>query len=163
MNIKMNTGTIVLFLLIFAGFNYFIKQRKIYAVYRVNRKKQSNKMTLPKYFGYVASMWSLIPALLVLLAIEIIDEPLLKSNITNYVQAENIEIGQDLDLYLNDIKNIKTDNIKDVDPIKLKVHEHYQNFETLISKAKTIIVISLAVLMTIFGFKKVTINTPARV
>lgn len=163
MNIKMNTGTIVLFLLIFAGFNYFIKQRKIYAVYRVNRKKQSNKMTLPKYFGYVASMWSLIPALLVLLVIEIIDEPLLKSNITNYVQAENIEIGQDLDLYLNDIKNIKTDNIKDVDPIKLKVHEHYQNFETLISKAKTIIVISLAVLMTIFGFKKVTINTPARV
>ena len=112
----MSIAAIIFILALLGAYSYFIKRQKVYALY----KKQSTntntiKHTLPKYFGYVAALWSLVPALLVLMVIQVIEEPLIKNSLGNYIQTENIVIGDSetdfdssFDLYLNEIKNIAT-------------------------------------------------------
>jgi len=166
----MSLAAIIFVLLLLAAYSYFIKRQKVYALYKKQSTSTTNaiKQTLPKYFGYVAALWSLVPALLVLMVIQIIDEPLVKKSLAGYIQAENIVIGEsdfddDFDLYLNEIKNLSGQDISEVEPNKAKVYQQFQHYQKISSNAKTIIVISLAILMTLFGLRKVKIDTPARV
>jgi phosphate transport system permease protein len=156
----MNIGAILFILLLLAAFNYFIKRQKVYTVYRA-REKSRVKLTLPKYFGYVSALWTLIPALIVLLTIEVFDDSLVKNSLMNYMQSENIHLEGNFNLYLNEIKNIT--DINSIEPTKAKVYQHYAHLQNIATNAKTVIVLALAVLMGVFGFKKVTIDTPARV
>lgn len=165
----MSIAAIIFVLLLLAAYSYFIKRQKVYALY----KKQSTgtntiKQTLPKYFGYVAALWSLIPALLVLMVIQIIDEPLVKKSLADYIQAENIVIGDadfsdDFDLYMNEIQNLSADEISDTETSKAKVYTQYQHLQKITSNATSIIVLSIAILMAVFGMRRVKIDTPARV
>ena len=165
----MSIAAIVFILFLLGGYSYFIQRQKVYALY----KKQSSstntiKHTLPKYFGYVAALWSLIPALLALMVIEIIDEPLIKNSLADYIKSENIVIGEanfdeDFDLYLNEIKNISADKISEVAPEKAKIYKQYEHLQNISSNATSLIVLSLAILMTVFGLRKINIDTPARV
>ena len=163
----MSITAIIFVLLLLAAYSYFIKRQKVYALYRTQSIKKSKiKQTLPKYFGYVAALWSLVPALLVLIVIQIIDEPLVKSSLADYIQSEKIVIGDaadDFDLYMNEIKNMSIDELESADPEKIKVFNQYQKFQSISNYAMTIIVLAMAILMTAFGMKKVKINTPARV
>jgi len=166
----MSLAAIIFVLLLLAAYSYFIKRQKVYALYKKQSTSTTNaiKQTLPKYFGYVAALWSLVPALLVLMVIQIIDEPLVKKSLAGYIQAENIVIGEsdfddDFDLYLNEIKNLSGQDISETEPNKAKVYQQFQHYQNISSNAKTIIVISLAILMTLFGLRKVKIDTPARV
>lgn len=163
----MSIAAVLFLLLVLASFSYFMGRQKVHAIHRDYRKQNSDnqfriKFTLPKYFGYVAALWSLVPALVVLLVIEIIDEPLIISNLTDYMQASNIKIDDNFDLYLNEIKNIDSTNLSEVDTAKLNVYEKYQHLNNITRQAKSLIVLALAILMTIFGLKKININTPAR-
>ena len=168
----MSIAAIIFVLLLLAAYSYFIKRQKVYAIY----KKQSTstntiKHTLPKYFGYVAALWSLVPALLVLIVIQIIDEPLVKKSLTDYIQSESIvigdanagELGDNFDLYMNEIKNMSDDELDTVEPAKKKVYLHYQYLQKISANATLLIVFSIALLMAVFGMKKVKIDTPARV
>ncbi|MFK8012584.1 MAG: phosphate ABC transporter permease subunit PstC [Marinicellaceae bacterium] len=167
----MSIAAIIFVLALLGAYSYFIKRQKVYALY----KKQSTntntiKHTLPKYFGYVAALWSLVPALLVLLVIQIIDEPLIKKSLAGYIQTENIVIGDtdtdfdsNFDLYLNEIKNLAAQDATSLDPGKAKVFAQYQQLQKISSNATWIIVLSLAILMTVFGLRAIKIDTPARV
>lgn len=163
----MSITAVLFLLLVLAAFSYFMGRQKVYAIHRDYRQQNNDKQTrikftLPKYFGYVAALWSLVPALVILLAIEIIDEPLVISSLTDYMQASDIVIDDNFDLYFNEIKNMDVNNLTDVDPAKLTVYEKYQYLNKLTVQAKYLIVLTLAILMTIFGLKKININTPAR-
>jgi len=116
---------------------------------------------LPKYFGYVSALWTLIPALIVLLTIEIFDDSLVQNSLMKYMQSENIQLEGNFNLYLNEIKNIT--DISSIEPTKAKVYQHYAHLQNITTNAKTVVVLALAVLMGVFGFKKVTIDTPARI
>ncbi len=165
----MSIAAIIFVLLLLAAYSYFIKRQKVYALYKKQRTSTKTiKHTLPKYFGYVAALWSLIPALLVLMVIQIIDEPLMNKSLSNYIHAENIVIGDtgfddDFDLYMNEIKNLTADEIADVEPTKAKVYEQYQYLQKITTNATSIIVLSIAIIMAVFGMKKVKIDTPTRV
>jgi len=163
----MSITAVLFLLLVLAAFSYFMGRQKVYAIHR-NYRQQKNKdstrikLTLPKYFGYVTALWSLVPALLVLFVIEIINEPLIISNLTDYMQASNMTIDNNFDLYLNEIKNIDGSNLTDIDPAKVKVYEKYQHLNNIALQARSLVVLTLAILMTILGLKKININTPAR-
>jgi len=165
----MSIAAVLFLLLALATFSYFMGRQKVYAIYSVQRGQQQKdnsqsriKFTLPKYFGYVAALWSLLPALLVLLVIEIIDEPMIKNSLIEYMQVANINVDDNFDLYLNEIKNIDINNASAVEPAKLKVYQQYEKLNNIADNAKTLIVLSIAILMTIFGVKKINIKTPAR-
>ncbi len=169
----MKFSLLLLFLALLAAFSYFTGRQKVYAIYRQKRQKQKQdaiakaKFTLPKYFGYVAALWSLVPALLVLVVIEVVDEPIIQSQLTTYMQQAHIPIEKNFDLYLNEIKTMQaTENISQhlstADTAKIKVFEKYQKLNSIASMAKSVVVLSLAILMTILGLKRLNTTMPAR-
>jgi len=162
------TLSAILFLLLLLGiFSFFMGRQKVHLIYRTSKQSHAHssavKSTLPKYFGYVAAMWSLVPALLVLFVVEMVDEPIIKNELTEYMHQSDINVEKNFDLYLNEIKNMDGNHLQDVEPAKLKVYEKFTQLNHLAENAKTVIVLALAILLTVFGLKKIDINSPARI
>jgi phosphate transport system permease protein len=162
------TLSAILFLLLLLGvLSFFMGRQKVHLIYRKAREDNTQssgiKSTLPKYFGYVAAMWSLVPALLVLFVVEIIDEPIITHQLTAYMHQSNINVEHNFDLYLNEIQNIDANALDTVEPAKLKVYKKYNQLNAVAQKAKTVIVLALAILLTLFGLRKINIDSPARI
>jgi phosphate transport system permease protein len=164
----MGISALIFLLIILAAFSYFTGRQKVYAIYQKQRQATGTavnsrlKLTLPKYFGYVAALWSLIPALLVLLVIEIVDEPVIKHYLTDYMHLSKINVEQNFDLYFNEIKNIDIKHIADIEPAKVQVFNKYQSLNNIAKHTKSLIVLALAILMTILALRKINIAIPAR-
>ncbi|WP_395374112.1 phosphate ABC transporter permease subunit PstC [Marinicella sp. W31] len=159
----MSISALIFLLLILAGFTYFIGRQKIYTQYQQTALPQGKRiLTLPKYFGYVAALWSLLPALIVLIVIELVHEPLVNQQVSSYMSANGIETAGDFDLYLNGIKNIDTSQLDSVEPSQLAVFEKYTSLNNIANTARSLIVLAIALLMAIFALKKIKIDTPAR-
>jgi phosphate transport system permease protein len=158
----MNVSVVLFLLLILAGFNFFMSRQKVYAIYR-SQPISTKKFTLPKYFGYLAALWSLIPALVILLVFEIAEEPIINHSLSNFIETENIEMGKSYDLYKNEIINLGESVFSiEVSSEKTKVLAQYLRLQNISSITKAIVVLSIAILMAIFGLKKVNVDTPAR-
>lgn len=163
----MSISALILLLTVLAAFGFFIGRQKIHLQY----KKQSDKQritTLPKYFGYVAGLAALIPALIVLLTLEVAESPWINYQISQEINGEfsdlALQSSNDLDLYLNDIKNATTE--KDVAALnddKKIIHAHYQRIVKTTEWGKTAVVLSLSVLLGLLALKRININTRARV
>jgi phosphate transport system permease protein len=164
----MTISAILFLLVLLAAFSYFMGRQKVHAVYQQQRLntdievRSMVKFTLPKYFGYVAALWSLVPALLALMVIEIIDEPIINNQLTDYMLQSNINVEENFDLYLNEIQNLDASNLEGVEPAKVKVFEELIHLNSISNNAKSLIVLALAILMTVLGLKKITIDIPAR-
>ncbi len=164
----MTISAILFLLALLAAFSYFMGNQKVHAIYQQQRQSEDFdvrakvKFTLPKYFGYVAALWSLVPALLVLLVIEVVDAPIIEHQLTEYMVQSHINIEENFDLYLNEIQNMDTADLTDADTAKVKVFEKLNRLNTIASTAKSVVVLALAILMTVFGLKKITIAIPAR-
>ena len=164
----MTLSAIVFLLALLAAFSYFMGRQKVYAIYQHKRQNQElnartqAKLTLPKYFGYVAALWSLVPALLVLMVIEMADAPIIEHELTQYMQQSDINVEDNFDLYLNEIQNIDAQHLADVKPSKVKVYNKLKHLNFIANAARSVVVLSLAILMTILGLKKINTSIPAR-
>lgn len=158
----MNTSAILLLLLLFAAYSYFMARQKINAAYKQGKLK-SEVLTLPKYFGYVAALSTLLPALMILLVLQMVDEPYLNSELSAFIVNNNIQGAENLDLYLNEIKGADTaDKYAALTDDKKRVYHRYHEIETFINRTTSVIVLSLSILMVIWGMRKIDIRTPAR-
>lgn len=158
----MNTSAILLLLLLFAAYSYFMARQKINVAYKQGKLK-SEVLTLPKYFGYVAALSTLLPALMILLVLQMVDEPYLNSELSAFIVNNNIQGAENLDLYLNEIKGADTaDKYAALTDDKKRVYHRYHEIETFINRTTSVIVLSLSILMVIWGMRKIDIRTPAR-
>lgn len=158
----MSIIAMIFLLLIFAAFNFFMARQKISTAYRQHKQK-SKILTLPKYFGYVAALTALLPALLVLLFLQVAEEPYINSEIKSYISAAQINANEDLDLYLNDIKTADTpEKVASLSAEKQQIYQRYQELETTTNRAITAIVLSLSILLAIWGMRRINTETPAR-
>lgn len=158
----MNTSAILLLLLLFAAYSYFMARQKINVAYKQGKLK-SEVLTLPKYFGYVAALSTLLPALMILLVLQMVDEPYLNSELSAFIVNNNIQGAENLDLYLNEIKGADTaDKYAALTDDKKRVYHRYHEIETFINRTTSVIVLSLSFLMVIWGMRKIDIRTPAR-
>lgn len=158
----MNTSAILLLLLLFAAYSYFMARQKINVAYKQGKLK-SEVLTLPKYFGYVAALSTLLPALMILLVLQMVDEPYLNSELSAFIVNNNIQGAENLDLYLNEIKGANTaDKYAALTDDKKRVYHRYHEIETFINRTTSVIVLSLSILMVIWGMRKIDIRTPAR-
>ncbi len=158
----MKISALIFLLLIFAAFSYFMARQKVSTAYR-QRKQKSKILTLPKYFGYVAALTALLPALLMLFFLQMAEEPYINSEISNYIVNSDIEANEDLDLYLNDIKSADTpEKVAALTPEKQQVYQRYHEIETTTNRTITVIVLSLAILLVIWGMRRINTETPAR-
>lgn len=158
----MNTSAILLLLLLFAAYSYFMARQKINVAYKQGKLK-SEVLTLPKYFGYVAALSTLLPALMILLVLQMVDEPYLNSELSAFIVNNNIQGAENLDLYLNEIKGADTaDKYAALSDDKKRVYHRYHEIETFVNRTTSVIVLSLSILMIIWGMRKIDIRTPAR-
>jgi len=164
----MTLSALLFLLVLLAAFSYFMGRQKVHAVYQHQRLnsdldvRSKVKFTLPKYFGYVAALWSLVPALLVLMVIEIADESIIASQLTEYMVQSNINVEENFNLYLNEIQNMDSLHLEGIEPAKVKVYEKLNHLNSIATTAKFVIVLALALLMTVFALKKINIEVPAR-
>ena len=162
----MKISALIFLLLIFAAFSYFMARQKITTGYRQLQHKK-RILTLPKYFGYVAGLCSLLPALLVLLFLQIVKEPYINSEISNFIDTSELHAtinqSDSLDLYLNDIKGADTaEKVAALSPDKQVVYQRYHEIETTTGRTIAVVVLSLSILLTIWGLRKINTDTPAR-
>jgi len=162
----MKISALLFLLVLFAAFSYFMARQKITTAYR-QRKQKSKIMTLPKYFGYVAGLCSLIPALLVLMVLQVVEEPYITSEISTYIEQTNIELDvnnqSDLDLFMNEIRGADTpEKVAAMSAEKLQVYQRFHEIEVTTQRTITAIVLSLAVLLGVLAMRKINADTPAR-
>ncbi|TDR23543.1 phosphate ABC transporter permease subunit PstC [Marinicella litoralis] len=158
----MKISALIILLLVFAAFSYFMAKQKITTAYR-QRQQKTKILTLPKYFGYVAALCSLLPALIVMLLLQLIEEPYINSEISNYLTHYEHSSDNDLGLYLNEIKSADTaDKVAALSAEKQQVYHRYHEIETTTKRTHTTIVLSIAVLFVIWGMRKINTDTPAR-
>ncbi len=158
----MKISALIFLLLLFAAFSYFMARQKITTAYRQHKQKKKI-LTLPKYFGYVAALWSLLPALLVLFFLQLVEEPYINSEISAYIATTEIQASDDLDLYLNDIKSADTpEEVSALSPEKQMVYQRYHEIETTTNRTISVVVLALAILLAVWGMRKINTDTPAR-
>jgi len=158
----MKISALIFLLLIFAAFSYFMARQKITTAYQ-QQKQKTKILTLPKYFGYVAALWSLLPALVVMLILQVVEEPYINSEITSYMAATDLDSSTDLDLYLNDIRGADTpEKIAALSEEKQIVYQRFHEIETTTNRTTTAIVLSISILLVIWGLRKINTDTPAR-
>lgn len=158
----MKISALLFLVLLFAAFSYFMARQKITTAYR--QHKSSHKiLTLPKYFGYVAALCALLPALVVLLFLQMVEEPYINSEIATYISSEHIDANQNLDLYLNEIKSADTpEKVAALSEEKQLVYQRYHEIEQTTATTISVVVLAISILLTIGALKKININTPAR-
>jgi len=158
----MKISALIFLLLLFAGFSYFMARQKITTAYRLHKNKH-RILTLPKYFGYVAALSALLPALMVLLIMQVAETPYVNSEIESYISTTNIEASEDLGLYLNEIKSADTaEKISALSDDKQLVYQRYSEIQATSERTITVVVLSLSILMVIWGLKFINTDTPAR-
>ena len=163
----MSISALILLLTILAAFGFLIGRHKIHLQYK-QQSVRPRISTLPKYFGYVAGLAALIPALLVLLTLEVAETPWINYQISQEINegfsGSELQSSDGLDLFLNDIKNATT--AKDVAALsddKKIIHAHYQRIVKTTQWSKTAVVLSLSVLLGLLALKRINVNTRARV
>jgi phosphate transport system permease protein len=158
----MKISLLIFLLLIFAAFSYFMARQKITTAYR-QRKTKHKILTLPKYFGYVAALSSLIPALLMLFFLQLVEEPYINHEISTFISESRFDDNQDLDLYMNEIKSADTpEKVAALSAEKQQVYQRFMEIQNTTDRTQSVIVLSLAILLAIWAFKKINTDTPAR-
>lgn len=158
----MEISALIFLVVLFAAFSYFMARQKINTVYRQN-KTNKKILTLPKYFGYVAALCSLLPALVMLFFLQMVEEPYINSEISTYISSNNIDAPEDLDLFMNEIKSADTpEKVAALNAEKRGVYQRYQELQTTTNRSISVVVLALSILLAIWALKKVNIDTPAR-
>ena len=129
------------------------------------RKNATPLNSLPRYYGYLTAIWTALPAIGMLILWSAAEPAVLKSSTVNTLPAEiqSLSEGQ-LDLVLNDIKNIATGGISQSadDPIREAAAQHYSDIKERSQRLKFLVVILTCLAGALWGLRKVNSSTRAR-
>ena len=129
------------------------------------RKNATPLNSLPRYYGYLTAIWTALPAIGMLILWSAAEPAVLKSSTVNTLPAEiqSLSEGQ-LDLVLNDIKNIATGGISQSadDPVREAAAQHYSDIKDHSQRLKFLVVILTCLAGALWGLRKVNSSTRAR-
>ncbi|OED42211.1 phosphate ABC transporter permease subunit PstC [Chromatiales bacterium (ex Bugula neritina AB1)] len=122
--------------------------------------------SLPRYYGYMAAIWAIIPALLVICLWAAFEQKVLTGFVTAGLPTEfhSLKPGQQ-NLVINDIKNIAAGNISAsaTDPVRVDAAARYQSTHSISSHIKVICALLAAVAGSLWGLRSVHPGTHARI
>ena len=134
----------VLFLLWVAS--YFLTRRKALALTGKGQHLQ-RLHSLPKYYGYLALLWSILPALLILGLWIYFDSTAITALIVSELPAETQALPEaQLELIVNDIHNIANGVMpaEGHDPALRAAVQRYQNLRTISHAAMVVVVLAVS-------------------
>ena len=160
----MQTTTLVLMLTATAIAAFFVGRGRSLAV--VGGPSGTRSLhSLPGYYGYFVAVWSLLPALAVILVWVLVDERIIIGSIVSSLPEtmRNLSAGE-LDLLVNNIRNLAAgDAISgSVDPMLQQAAADYLDLQARSRNLLTVTVLALAVLGGLFGWRSIRPDLRAR-
>ena len=122
---------LVLALLLLSASGYWLGRR--YSLSQVGGDRRQLH-SMPRYYGYYVAIWSALPAVVLLLLWQFLDQSLIVRMVAADLPAS---IGKlptaELHLYLNDVINLASGNITStaVDPVMQAAADHYRKLQSL--------------------------------
>jgi len=157
----MSTSMLLLVIFVLTAVAYVVGRSRAATL----RKNATPLNSLPRYYGYLTAIWTALPAIGMLILWSAAEPAVLKSSTVNTLPAEiqSLSEGQ-LDLVLNDIKNIATGGISQSadDPIREAAAQHYSDIKDHSQRLKFLVVILTCLAGALWGLRKVNSSTRAR-
>ena len=151
---------LLLVIFILTAFAYVVGRSRA-----VTLRKTTPLNSLPRYYGYLTAIWTALPGLALLILWSVVEPVVLKASTVNTLPAAIQSLTQgELDLVLNDIKNIATGGISQSadDPVREAAAEHYSELKSQSQKLKFIAVVLACLAGALYGLGKVNSTTRAR-
>jgi len=157
----MSTSMLLLVIFVLTAVAYVVGRSRAATL----RKNATPLNSLPRYYGYLTAIWTALPAIGMLILWSAAEPAVLKSSTVNTLPAEiqSLSEGQ-LDLVLNDIKNIATGGISQSadDPVREAAAQHYSDIKDRSQRLKFLVVILTCLAGALWGLRKVNSSTRAR-
>ena len=161
----MPLNTILITLLLLLIFSYFIGKGRAIAVSATKSNGRRNLHSLPSYYGYMVALWTVIPAIAILVIWTIFETQIISSLTFSSLPAELQQEGQNsFGLLLNEVKNAVQSGQVDsfTDPVKIAAAERYESVKSISLLAKTVVVLGVALVCLYFGWRYIKPETQAR-
>ena len=160
----MTPATLFIVLLALCGSAYYIGRRRAFAI-AGDTSQIRNLHSRPIYYGALTALWCGIPAL-ILFGLWLAFESTIITQLVISGLPENIrsQTGAELNLFINQIKNIVSGNIVSgqITPVMQAAADHYHSLQTTSKAALAVIVISMAMLGLLVVRAKITPTLRAR-
>ena len=121
--------------------------------------------SLPKYYGYYASLWFLLPSILIIICYLLFAESFITNNLIKSLPIEVQSLpGNELVLILNDIKNLAVGNILNSESF-LSINEaaqFYNNQYVVLNQVVFYSSLILGLFTFLYAFRSITANFRAR-
>ncbi len=151
----MNLSTLLFTLAILCCFSFLIGKRRALTI---AGGKRCNLHSLPGYYGYYASLWCAVPALIILALWTGFESSIITTLVTRDLPTELQNLPSDrLNLVINDIQNLVSGNIVsgEIDPTMRAAADHYQNLKQVSQAALTVLVLTLAILSALLAYRRI--------
>ncbi len=129
------------------------------------RRKITKLHSLPNHYGQYALIWSLVPALLALLAWSIFDQGIIDRAVLGGLSAAYAEIGDgERSLLLNDIRNHAHNKMLGSSPDEAiaAAAERYLDLEDRARRVRGILVLAIGLLGLMFAWRRIDAQLDAR-
>lgn len=158
----MSTSVLLLVIFILTAGAYVVGRSRAASV----RKSGDPLHSLPRYYGYLVALFTALPGLLILILWSVTEPALLKHSTIGVLPADiqALPEGQ-LDLTLNDIKNLATGGISQSgdNEARMAAATHYADLKKRSQFFKGIAVVLACLIGGFIGLKKITPSTRARI
>ena len=156
--------TILTTLLALLVFGYYIGRKRSISVSSIH-KGSRNLHSLPTYYGYMVVIWAGLPALLILALWSVFNSSIVtQMTISGLPEVMQQQSSDQLGLIINEIENLAgSGNIEsETDPVKRNAASHYQHLQNISTLAKTVVVLVVALLGMLLGWRLISPETRAR-
>jgi len=151
-------------------FSFFIGRKRSIAVSSPigeTKSGRSNLHSRPHYYGYMVAIWAGIPALLVLIVWTAFNGSIITSltvsGLPDSLQAQSKDA---IGLMMNEVINLAglgAEQLEsETDPVLRKAASHYQRLQGISSLARTVVVLVVALLGMLFGWRLISPQLRAR-
>ncbi len=161
----MTISLLLLVIFILVALGYTIGRTRAVKRFR-SAERERRPHSLPRYYGYLVALYTLIPALVVIVLWGLLESSVLTSMVSRQLpeDIQSLPEGQ-LKLVINDIKNLAVGNISssNSDPVRMEAANHFSGLLNKSRWAKGIIAIAAALLGMFFGLRSIAPETRARI
>lgn len=156
--------TILITLVALLIFSYFIGRKRSIAVSTLNKGRR-NLHSRPHYYGYMVAIWAGIPALLVLILWSAFNSSIITSlTVSGLPDSLQTQSKDAVGLMMNEVKNLADSGYFEAesDPVLREAASHYLRLQGISILAKTAVVLVVALLGMLLGWRLISVETRAR-
>lgn len=161
----MTISLLLLVIFILVALGYTIGRTRAVKRFR-SAERERRPHSLPRYYGYLVALYTLIPALAVIVLWGLLESSVLTSMVSRQLpeDIQTLPDGQ-LKLVINDIKNLAVGNISssNSDPVRMAAADQFSGLQSMSRWARGIIAIAAALLGMFFGLRSIAPETRARI